>query len=91
MTHIKLYVMQVKFPKVVHWMSIEFDGQCNTLQPEDSLNIHIPELNNTKSLWSKSLHNFSCDNWPKQALLLAGFNIFVRKNFCNCILSVAYL
>ena len=32
---------RVLFPPSVHWMSVEFDPQCSTTQPEDVLQIYI--------------------------------------------------
>ena len=32
---------RVLFPASVHWMSVEFDPQCSTTQPEDVLQIYI--------------------------------------------------
>ncbi|XP_059170813.1 E3 ubiquitin-protein ligase MYCBP2-like isoform X4 [Physella acuta] len=36
---------RVEFPSVVKWMVIEFDPQCATGQPEDSLQLYIPAYN----------------------------------------------
>lgn len=33
---------RVTFPSSVQWMTLEFDPQCGTAQPEDSLQIYIP-------------------------------------------------
>lgn len=40
-----LYPPQVEFPSAVKWMVIEFDPQCATGQPEDSLQLYIPAYN----------------------------------------------
>uniref|UniRef100_UPI00358FE14E E3 ubiquitin-protein ligase MYCBP2-like isoform X1 n=1 Tax=Myxine glutinosa TaxID=7769 RepID=UPI00358FE14E len=33
---------QVSFPESVRWMTVEFDSQCSTAQPEDCLRLCIP-------------------------------------------------
>lgn len=37
-----IYSYKVEFPPSVKWMSLEFDPQCGTAQPEDCLKILIP-------------------------------------------------
>ncbi|CRK91253.1 CLUMA_CG004933, isoform A [Clunio marinus] len=37
-----IYSFKVLFPSTVKWMSLEFDPQCGTAQPEDCLKILIP-------------------------------------------------
>ena len=37
-----IYSYKVEFPSSVKWMSLEFDPQCGTAQPEDCLKILIP-------------------------------------------------
>lgn len=37
-----IYSYKVEFPSNVKWMSLEFDPQCGTAQPEDCLKILIP-------------------------------------------------
>lgn len=37
-----IYSYKVEFPSNVKWMSLEFDAQCGTAQPEDCLKILIP-------------------------------------------------
>lgn len=48
-----IYSYKVEFPQSVKWMSLEFDPQCGTAQPEDCLKILIPEsldsIKNAKS------------------------------------------
>lgn len=34
------------FPASVKWMTIEFDSSCATAQPEDSLQLYVPSLDN---------------------------------------------
>eukprot|EP00094_Tigriopus_californicus_P010528 TCALIF_10156-PA protein Name:"Similar to MYCBP2 E3 ubiquitin-protein ligase MYCBP2 (Homo sapiens)" AED:0.02 eAED:0.04 QI:14/0.77/0.5/1/0.88/0.8/10/0/4914 len=38
---------RVVFPKSVQWMSVEFDPQCATSQPEDTLQIYIQNPNSS--------------------------------------------
>ena len=40
-----IYSYKVEFPQSVKWMSLEFDPQCGTAQPEDCLKILIPSNN----------------------------------------------
>jgi RCR-type E3 ubiquitin transferase len=45
-----IYSYKVEFPSTVKWMSLEFDPQCGTAQPEDCLKILIPaSIQNSKS------------------------------------------
>jgi RCR-type E3 ubiquitin transferase len=45
-----IYSYKVEFPSSVKWMSLEFDSQCGTAQPEDCLKILIPaNLDNISS------------------------------------------
>lgn len=45
-----IYSYKVEFPSTVKWMSLEFDPQCGTAQPEDCLKILIPAtIRNSKS------------------------------------------
>lgn len=37
-----IYSYKVEFPSSVKWISLEFDPQCGTAQPEDCLKIFIP-------------------------------------------------
>lgn len=37
---------RVAFSENVKWMSIEFDPACSTSQPEDSLQLYVPSINN---------------------------------------------
>ncbi|XP_069950165.1 E3 ubiquitin-protein ligase MYCBP2 isoform X3 [Cherax quadricarinatus] len=45
---------RVTFPAAVQWMTLEFDPQCGTAQPEDSLQVYIPSLS-SKNLGGSSL------------------------------------
>ncbi|GFN82137.1 myc binding protein 2 [Plakobranchus ocellatus] len=35
---------KVEFPRSVRWMVVEFDSQCATAQPEDSLQLYVPAM-----------------------------------------------
>ena len=37
-----MFDFQVSFQDSVQWMLLQFDPQCGTVQPEDSLQIYIP-------------------------------------------------
>ncbi|XP_063604995.1 E3 ubiquitin-protein ligase MYCBP2-like, partial [Penaeus indicus] len=39
---------RVSFPSSVQWMTLEFDPQCGTAQPEDSLQVYVPSLSSTE-------------------------------------------
>ena len=41
-------VYRVQFPASVQWMSVEFDPQCSTTQPEDVLQLYIRGRNSEK-------------------------------------------
>ncbi|XP_041440248.1 E3 ubiquitin-protein ligase MYCBP2 isoform X6 [Xenopus laevis] len=80
-------VMQFKvaFPECVQWISVEFDPQCGTAQPEDVLRLMIPGKNvHTSGFGSKSsvhesinawveIKTFSgSSGWPTAVLILPG-------------------
>ena len=54
---------RVLFPSSVQWMSVEFDQQCSTTQPEDVLQIYI---RNRVVASQKSLHNASGSSSTQQ-------------------------
>ena len=53
---------RVLFPSSVQWMSVEFDQQCSTTQPEDVLQIYI-----RNRVAQKSLHNAGSSTQQHQA------------------------
>ncbi|XP_035377131.1 E3 ubiquitin-protein ligase MYCBP2 isoform X6 [Electrophorus electricus] len=76
---------KVSFPDCVRWMTIEFDPQCGTAQPEDVLRLLIPSrMLHFSSLGSRplaheiintwtELKKFSGSNgWPTSILVLPG-------------------
>ncbi|XP_041115648.1 E3 ubiquitin-protein ligase MYCBP2 isoform X5 [Polyodon spathula] len=76
---------KVSFPDCVRWMTIEFDPQCGTAQPEDVLRLMIPSKSlqipgfGSKHLPQESLNTWaelkkfsgSC-GWPTTVLVLPG-------------------
>ncbi|XP_062862089.1 E3 ubiquitin-protein ligase MYCBP2 isoform X8 [Trichomycterus rosablanca] len=76
---------KVFFPDCVRWMTIEFDPQCGTAQPEDVLRLLIPTramhfsslsgrplAHETINAWTE-LKKFSGSNgWPTSILVLPG-------------------
>ena len=46
-------VYRVQFPSSVQWMSVEFDPQCSTTQPEDVLQLYIRNRNTEKAVNNK--------------------------------------
>ncbi|CAG2118486.1 unnamed protein product, partial [Medioppia subpectinata] len=57
----------VKFAPTVKWMCIDFDSRCATAQPEDTLQIYIPEYRATKCWESSKVTKFHDNNkclWP---------------------------
>lgn len=52
---------RVQFPQCVQWISVEFDPQCGTVQPEDSLIISIPSVS-AKILTENNKDNESAIN-----------------------------
>lgn len=53
---------RVVFPKSVQWMSVEFDPQCSTSQPEDTLQIYIQNPNSSSGSSGdkpKSQHSYN--------------------------------
>ncbi len=49
-----IYSYKVEFPSNVKWMSLEFDPQCGTAQPEDCLKILIPSYSNSTAISASS-------------------------------------
>ncbi|XP_030643001.1 E3 ubiquitin-protein ligase MYCBP2 isoform X2 [Chanos chanos] len=57
---------KVSFPDCVRWMTIEFDPQCGTAQPEDVLRLLIPSRSlNYSSLGSKPLAHETINSWTE--------------------------
>lgn len=42
-----MFCFRVTFPETVKWMSLEFDPQCATAQPEDCLQLYVPTISDT--------------------------------------------
>ncbi|XP_035682944.1 E3 ubiquitin-protein ligase MYCBP2-like isoform X1 [Branchiostoma floridae] len=77
---------KISFPNSVKWMAVEFDPQCGTAQPEDSLQLYIPGRHFRKgavwedspqaSGWWSVLKKFhGIDAWPNGAVVLPGNEI----------------
>ncbi|XP_076065953.1 MYC binding protein highwire isoform X3 [Oratosquilla oratoria] len=47
---------RVSFPSTVQWMMLEFDPQCGTAQPEDSLQVFVPSMENLHG-WTEEESN----------------------------------
>ncbi|XP_043104378.1 E3 ubiquitin-protein ligase MYCBP2 isoform X10 [Puntigrus tetrazona] len=57
---------KVSFPDCVRWMTIEFDPQCGTAQPEDVLRLLIPSRSmHFSGLSSKSLAHEAINSWTE--------------------------
>ncbi|XP_077339218.1 E3 ubiquitin-protein ligase MYCBP2 isoform X15 [Lithobates pipiens] len=80
-------VMQFKvsFPECVRWISVEFDPQCGTAQPEDVLRLLIPGRNahisgfgpklpihESLSSWVELKKFSGSSGWPTAVLILPG-------------------
>lgn len=78
-------LVQISFPDCVRWTTIEFDPQCGTAQPEDTLRLLIPNrtlhlsslggkplIHDTINTWTE-LRKFSgSTGWPTTVLVLPG-------------------
>jgi E3 ubiquitin-protein ligase MYCBP2 len=79
---------RVKFPPTVKWMCVEFDSRCATAQPEDTLQIYVPEAPQPKcwestkngknneqnnTLWP-ILKKFQgkSNSWPTSSIIIPG-------------------
>ncbi|XP_056610662.1 E3 ubiquitin-protein ligase MYCBP2 isoform X7 [Triplophysa dalaica] len=57
---------KVSFPDCVRWMTIEFDPQCGTAQPEDVLRLLIPSRSlQFSGLGSKALAHETINSWTE--------------------------
>ena len=56
---------KVKFPERVRWMSVEFDPQCSTAQPEDVLQIYIRNPTATKAAAANNSNSNSNNDKPQ--------------------------
>ncbi|PIO39320.1 hypothetical protein AB205_0075490 [Aquarana catesbeiana] len=80
-------VMQFKvsFPECVRWISVEFDPQCGTAQPEDVLRLLIPgryahisgfgpklPIHESLSSWVELKKFSGSSGWPTAVLILPG-------------------
>ncbi|XP_071950592.1 E3 ubiquitin-protein ligase MYCBP2-like isoform X2 [Antedon mediterranea] len=76
---------KVKYPENVKWLVLEFDQQCGTAQPEDSLQLYIPARGQQKPVvqegediqqinthWSVLNRFYGDSNWPSNSVILPG-------------------
>ncbi|KAI5621081.1 STE20/SPS1-related proline-alanine-rich protein kinase [Silurus asotus] len=76
---------KVSFPDCVRWVTIEFDQQCGTAQPEDVLRIFIPArtlhfsslsvkalAHETINAWTELKKFSGSSGWPSSVLVLPG-------------------
>ncbi|XP_017880442.1 E3 ubiquitin-protein ligase MYCBP2-like [Ceratina calcarata] len=75
---------KVTFPKTVKWLTIEFTPDCGTAQPEDYLQLYIPNIISFSGMNSTAdnvplpvLHKLSNvqNQWPQNAILLPGHEV----------------
>ncbi|KAK0177732.1 hypothetical protein PV328_001750 [Microctonus aethiopoides] len=92
---------KVTFPETVKWMTIEFTGDCGTAQPEDYLQIYIPNIGGTgksedSPLYLPVLHKMSniSSQWPQYAVVLPGnellFSLETASDYMKDDMSVTY-
>lgn len=75
----------MSFPDCVRWITIEFDQQCGTAQPEDVLRVLIPTrtlhfsslsvkalAHETINAWTELKKFFGSSGWPSSVLVLPG-------------------
>nr|XP_027195486.1 E3 ubiquitin-protein ligase MYCBP2-like [Dermatophagoides pteronyssinus] len=90
----------IRFPSNIKFMTIEFDRKCCTAQPEDYLEIYLPQEYlknfNINRLLSPIYHRFSCQNFHEnlnmndkieQSKLLSSssYSNKISKNGSRCI------
>ncbi|XP_016393835.1 E3 ubiquitin-protein ligase MYCBP2 isoform X10 [Sinocyclocheilus rhinocerous] len=76
---------KVSFPDCVRWMTVEFDPQCGTAQPEDVLRLLIPSrsmhfsglgskalVHETINSWTELKKFSGSSGWPTAVLVLPG-------------------
>uniref|UniRef100_A0A8C4T2S5 E3 ubiquitin-protein ligase MYCBP2 n=1 Tax=Erpetoichthys calabaricus TaxID=27687 RepID=A0A8C4T2S5_ERPCA len=76
---------KVSFPDCVRWITIEFDSQCGTAQPEDVLRLMIPSrslqfcgfaakhtVHESLNTWTELKKFFGSSGWPTTVLVLPG-------------------
>lgn len=65
-SHFHALDFQVSFPDCVRWMTVEFDPQCGTAQPEDVLRLLIPSRSmHFSGLGSKALAHETINSWTE--------------------------
>jgi RCR-type E3 ubiquitin transferase len=82
---------KVVFPENVKWMTVEFDPQCGTAQPEDSLQLYVKPIGGSdfvsgdalgddedgvQNNWPVLTKFSGANNWPQMAIVLPGNELF---------------
>ncbi|XP_043461333.1 E3 ubiquitin-protein ligase MYCBP2 isoform X1 [Leptopilina heterotoma] len=97
---------KVTFPETVKWLTVEFTSECGTAQPEDYLQIFIPDISNSRSSKCsntdesqelfpvlRKLSNVPCQ-WPQNAFVLPGnkviFSLETASDYMKDIKSNMY-
>uniref|UniRef100_A0ABM0LXG7 Probable E3 ubiquitin-protein ligase MYCBP2 n=1 Tax=Saccoglossus kowalevskii TaxID=10224 RepID=A0ABM0LXG7_SACKO len=88
---------KVSFSEAVQWMTLEFDPQCGTAQPEDSVKLYIPNKSakddqSTENPLIPVLKKFYGGlNWPSMAVILPGVKTLLVRTGCLYFLHVCVL
>lgn len=72
-----VFYYKVTFSEIVKWMTLEFVPECGTCQPEDYLQVYIPNSDASENIDQVNipvLHKMSnlSSQWPKNAVILPG-------------------
>ncbi|XP_034942184.1 E3 ubiquitin-protein ligase MYCBP2-like [Chelonus insularis] len=92
---------KVTFPESVKWMTIEFTPECGTAQPEDYLQLYIPNFSGAgktedNAIYLPVLHKMSnvSTQWPQYAIVLPGneviFSLETASDYMKDDMSVTY-
>ncbi|XP_063987126.1 E3 ubiquitin-protein ligase MYCBP2 isoform X2 [Diachasmimorpha longicaudata] len=89
---------KVAFPNSVKWITLEFTPECGTCQPEDYLQLYIPNIMGDKgaSFNVPVLHKMSniSSQWPQSAIVLPGneviFSLETASDYMKDDMSVTY-
>ncbi|XP_015122961.1 E3 ubiquitin-protein ligase MYCBP2 isoform X2 [Diachasma alloeum] len=89
---------KVAFPNSVKWITLEFTSECGTCQPEDYLQLYIPNITGDKedSFNIPVLHKMSNipSQWPQSAVVLPGneviFSLETASDYMKDDMSVTY-
>lgn len=92
---------KVTFPETVKWMTVEFTPECGTSQPEDYLQLYIPNVgavgkSDDSSVYLPVLHKMSniASQWPQYAIVLPGneviFSLETASDYMKDDMSITY-